>query len=259
MSKSTQINKRLIAKIPTPGNEVTTLGVNTVQTNNIQDGAVTNSKTNFTPPSIQRFLSGSGTYNLPSGVKYIRVKMVGGGGGGSGSGSTAGTAAGNGGSTAFGTSLLTAGGGAAGIYRGTSTGGTATVNAPAVAEIFMSGSDGNVWSDSPTSGTMPLGGPSGGSSVFGAAGRGGIYNAVGGNASSNSGSGGGGGGNNNTAGNSTGTGGGAGAYIEALILNPSVSYSYSVGGAGTAGGGGTGGLNGGTGGSGVIIIEEYYQ
>ena len=64
MSKSTQINKRLIAKIPTPGNEVTTIGLNTVQTQNIQDGAITDTKTNFTLPTVQRFTSGSGTYNL---------------------------------------------------------------------------------------------------------------------------------------------------------------------------------------------------
>lgn len=44
MSKSTQINKRLTAKIPTPGNDVTTLGTNSVATNNLQDGSVTYEK-----------------------------------------------------------------------------------------------------------------------------------------------------------------------------------------------------------------------
>lgn len=44
MSKSTQINKRLILKQPTPGNDVTTLGTNSVATNNLQDASVTYEK-----------------------------------------------------------------------------------------------------------------------------------------------------------------------------------------------------------------------
>lgn len=44
MSKPTQINKRLVAKIPTPGNDSTTLGTSSVQTVNIADGAVTYEK-----------------------------------------------------------------------------------------------------------------------------------------------------------------------------------------------------------------------
>lgn len=62
MSKSTQINKRLIAKIPTPGNDVTTLGVNSVGTNNLQDGSVTENKLD---PSISlRGAFGAGFQNF---------------------------------------------------------------------------------------------------------------------------------------------------------------------------------------------------
>lgn len=44
MSKSTQINKRLIAKIPTPGNDTTYLGANSVGATQIQDGSITYEK-----------------------------------------------------------------------------------------------------------------------------------------------------------------------------------------------------------------------
>jgi hypothetical protein len=58
----------------------------------------------------------------------------------------------------------------------------------------------------------------------------------------------------------SGQGGGAGAYIEAIINNPSTSYSYSVG-TGGNGGTGVGGLkqDGGAGAAGIIIVEEFYQ
>jgi hypothetical protein len=80
-------------------------------------------------PSVQRFLSGSGTYTTPAGVLYIKVRMAGGGGGGRGTGGDGG----NGGNTTFGTSLLTANGGVGGTSSATGgLGGTVTVNSPAV-------------------------------------------------------------------------------------------------------------------------------
>jgi hypothetical protein len=72
------------------------------------------------------------------------------------------------------------------------------------------------------------------------------------------GGGGGGGGGSGTA-ITTGSGGGAGAYIEALISNPSATYSYAVGSGGAGGTAGTSGFAGGTGGSGYIEITEYYN
>ena len=35
--------------------------------------------TSFTAPTVQKFTSGTGTYTTPANVKYIRVRMVGGG------------------------------------------------------------------------------------------------------------------------------------------------------------------------------------
>src|SRR5690606_16060059 len=60
-------------------------------------------------PTITRLTSGSGTYVTPSGVRYLRVRMVGGGAGGNGSGtSNSGGQGAAGGDTTFGTSLLIA-------------------------------------------------------------------------------------------------------------------------------------------------------
>jgi hypothetical protein len=56
-----------------------------------------------------------------------------------------------------------------------------------------------------------------------------------------------------------GSGGGSGGFIEALITNPSATYSYAVGATQTSvGAGTTAGAAGGTGASGMIIVEEYY-
>jgi len=89
------------------------LGITTAK---LAAAAVTDDKTSFTAPSVQKFTSGSGTYTTPAGVKRIRVRMVGGGGGGAGGGSTYG-AGGNGGDTTFGSSLLVAGGGGGSISK----------------------------------------------------------------------------------------------------------------------------------------------
>lgn len=216
----------------------------------------------FTPPSIQRFTSSSGTYTTPAGVKWIKVKLVAGGGGGAGAGtSTAGTGGTAGGSTTFGTSLLTATGGGGGDQanlRG-GAGGAFTVNSPAIDSGSGSGNGaGSVLTSG--SNAFSLTGSDGGSSPFGGAGRSGNAGDAGFAASTNSGSGGGGGGSAGAIANCNGgPGGGSGGYIKAIIANPSSTYSYAIGAAGTAGGAGTNGRAGGTGGSGLIIVEEYYQ
>lgn len=46
----------------------------------------TENMVNLAVPTVQKFTSGSGTYTTPSGVKWIRVRMVGGVGGPGGSG-----------------------------------------------------------------------------------------------------------------------------------------------------------------------------
>ena len=62
-----------------------------------------------TAPTQQTFLSGSGTYTTPAGVKWIKVTLLGGGSGGVGSGAGQGSPS-TAGATTFGTGLLTANG-----------------------------------------------------------------------------------------------------------------------------------------------------
>lgn len=208
-------------------------------------------------PTIQRFTSGSGTYTTPINVKYIRVRMVGGGGGGAGGGTSGtGGSGGTGGTTTFGSSLLTTDGGTGGsTATGGAGGSTSTVSAPAVAIVNILGGDGSSIFYNSNS-IAQNAGATGAYSPFGGAGRG--SPAVAGRAAvANTGSGGGGGGGA-TAGLIAGGGGGSGSFLEATISSPSATYSYAVGAAGTAGSAGTSGAAGGAGGSGVIIVEEYY-
>jgi hypothetical protein len=212
--------------------------------------------TPHTAPHDSVFLSGTGAYTPPSGVLYIKVKMVGGGGGGSGSSNSACPSGSAGLATTFGP-LSASGGAASSGFTNGGTGGVASLGG--ATGIALSGGDGcspgrttsNPNTDSP--------GGSGGSSVFGGSGRGGVVGSGGSAGKVNSGGGGGGGGSN--AGNNinSGTGGGAGGYVEALIPNPTGPYSWTVGTGGTGGSAGPAGFSGGAGGSGVIIVEEYYQ
>lgn len=207
-------------------------------------------------PTVQKFTTGSGTYTTPNGVKYLKIKMVGGGGGGSGSGTAAGTAATAGGNTTFGSSFLTCNGGGAAGYATIGTGGSATIGTGAVG-TSISGSYGGGLGYMNTTGPQfpggygaatPLAGPS-----YGSAGS------AGGAGASNTGCGGGGGGTSNTALSYSGAGGGAGGYIDAIVFNPSSSYAYAVGSGGNAGGAGTSGFAGGAGGSGYIEVIEFYS
>jgi hypothetical protein len=206
-----------------------------------------------TTPTIQTFTSGSGTYTTPANCIYIRVRMVGGGGGGGGSGTTSNPSGGNGGATTFGTSLLTCNGGIGGVWLAPGTGGTASLGSGPIGVA----STGN----GTTSGILSINsyqaGVPGAASPFGGSGAGNV-NGLGGSAYANTGSGGAGGGTNNTGTYWTGSGGGSGGYIDAIIVNPSATYSYAVGAAGTGGTAGTSGYAGGTGGSGYIIVEQYF-
>jgi len=192
-------------------------------------------------PTVQRLTSGSGTYTLPTNPKptFLRIRMAGGGAGGDGRGGSGG----NGGTTTFGTSLLSAGGGNAGASN---TAATATVNSPAILLFSQSGGPGQVGAQ-----IVNGNGGNGGGNAFGPGGNGGT---PGGGGRSANGFGGGGGGSGGTVGAGAAmAGGGSGAYIEALIVDPAASYSYSIGAAGSAGATG-----GGAGESGVVIVEEYY-
>lgn len=213
---------------------------------------------NGTAPTIQKFTSGSGTYTTPAGVKYIRVKMVGGGGGGRGGGSAGGvTDGGTGGTSTFGTTLLSAGGGSGGDNVSGGLGGAVSLGSGPIGVVIVGG-QGSGPTQSATAGVNICGG-SGASSPLGGAGGGslGTVSAPAKNAAANSGSGGAGGGNNSNG--NTGGAGGAGGWVEALISPPLATYAYAVGAAGTAGAAGTSGDSGGAGGAGIIIVEEYYQ
>lgn len=218
-------------------------------------------------PTQQRFTSGSGTYTLPQGVSYIRVRMAGGGGKGAGGhreGGTAGTSGGAGSTTTFGSSLLTANGGSGGAATGGNggAGGSATISSPAFGSAISGGSGGGggYMSASTNGGYLP--GASGGSNTFGGAGRGGETASAGTAGAANTGAGGGAGGSadaNSTNRGISGGAGGAGGFIDAIIPSPSATYSYSVGAGGTSGGAaGTAGGAGGDGGSGYIEVTEYY-
>jgi len=204
--------------------------------------------------------SGSGTYYTPSGVAWLRIRMVGGGGGGAGAGYTGnlGSSGTSGTNTTFGTSLLNAGGGIGGIQTGSpGTGGTSSIGSGATGVALKGGGAGGC--DTTSTQYSNLTGGVGGASAFGGAGIGRI-SAAGEAAATNTGGGGGGGGTNTLA-NGTqaypGGGGGSGGYVEAYISSPAASYAYTVGAAG-AGGASSYGYAGGGGGSGVIIVEENY-
>lgn len=190
----------------------------------------------------------SATFTTPSGVAWLRVRMVGGGGGAAGNGSSA-TNGGAGGNTTFtstsGLTLTSCGGGGGQTSAIPGNGGNATGG-----DLNLTGATGN------GAGLLPIAGVAGGGSPFGGAGGGGFSGGTGGSAQPNTGSGGGSGAGNVTATLTVTGAGGAGGYLEKIITSPSSVYTYSVGVAGTAGGAGTGGVAGGAGGSGLIIIES---
>lgn len=202
--------------------------------------------------------TGDATITFSSVVQavWLRVRLVGGGGGGSGGGSSSIGNGGIGGNTTFGTSLLTANGGVGGSWNSQApSGGTATMNSPAIGTA-IAGAYGNPGSQFPSANGT---GSPGASSPFGGAGAGGYASSVGVSAIANSGSGGGGGGLVTGGGGTVyGTGGAAGGYIDAIIPSPlSANYSYAVGAAGTLGTAGNGAA-GGAGGSGYIEVTEFY-
>ncbi len=210
-------------------------------------------------PTIQKFLSGSGTYTTPAGVLYIRVRMIGGGGGGAGSstnGALNGGTGGTGVATTFGTSLLTANGGVGAQLQVRGAGGTATLGTGPIGVALTGGAGtGN------TASTLATGyaGGCGASSPFGGGGSGGGTSDIAGGAGpTNTGTGGGGASINITA-SCSGCGGGAGGYIDAIITAPAATYTYTVGTGGAGGTSGTSGTTGGAGAAGIIVVEEFYQ
>lgn len=197
-----------------------------------------------TAPTSQVLTASSGTYTLPTGVKWIKVTLVGSGAGGEGGGGIGSTYGTNGGNTTFGTSFLVANGGL-GQSGSIVQGGSLTPMSGSFTLIVTPGIvGGSVSGNGYIQGYIGSGGSGGGSSPV-----------TGGNGLANSGAGGGGGG-----GTYQGQGGGSGEMVTATIFTPNSTYAYTIGAGGTggspaSGGGGTGGV----GGTGIIIVQEYYQ
>lgn len=210
-----------------------------------------------TNPTVQRFTTGTSlTYTTPANVKYIHVRLLGGGAGGCGGGTASVGAGGAGTSTTFGASSAGSGSQSNSNRGGTGAGvgsvsGTGTINI-----ITVGGSDGG------NSSTQARWAANGGASYFSGAGRGGQEDGASANAGgTNSGGGGGGGATSSGAGtvNVGGGGGGAGGYTEYFIMSPAATYTYTVGAGGAAGAAGTNGFAAGAGAAGLIEVTEYYH
>ena len=192
-------------------------------------------------PTMQVFTSGSGTYITPLGVKFIKVRMVGGGGGGSN-----------------GTNVWNSGGGGgAGAYIEKTIIAPSAIYSYTVGIGGAVGNNGNssIFGDAVANGGnagLGSGGAGGGNSsnggtfIFGTGGLGFGVNGSGGTGGSS--------GSNAVSGGCGGSGpfGGQGA---GTISGGGSNASSNSG----SGGGGGAGSGAGSGGSGVIIVEEYYQ
>ena len=248
------------ASIPTAGGiQGSNIASDTIAFSNLTT-ALQNQITTKIAPTIQTFTS-SGIYTTPISPAplYIKVTAVGGGGGGGAAGAYAVVYQGNnGGDTTFGSSLLTAGGGTSSLnFIVGGAGGTCTIASSATVRQLKSCTGnqggGSVGTNIAT-GQASFPGGIGGASPFGGAGSGNGSPAV-----ANSGSGGAGGGVlGSSALVAAGAGGGAGGYLEALLTAPAATYAVVIG-AGGSGGVNVGSTSGGAGGSGIVIVEEFYQ
>jgi hypothetical protein len=204
-------------------------------------------------PTVQRFLSGSGTYNPTAGVTKIHVRMCAGGGGGGARITNNGA---DGTDTSFGSwTAIHGSGGAHGNITNPGpggAGGTGGANGTGNLVVRFPGGAGNGISQANINWLM--GGAAGGANPFGGAGAS-VAQAAGGAGATNTGAGGAGGGVANAQDN-PGNGGGAGEYVEFWVNAPG-AIGYAVGGGGNGGAAGT--TAGGNGAAGIIIIEEWYN
>jgi hypothetical protein len=195
-----------------------------------------------TGPTAQVFTSGTAqTYTTPTGCKFLKIRMIGGGGGGGGTGTNDG---GTGGTTSF--NSITCVGGTGGQGKTNIGGGAGGTGGTGSAMFRIPGGVGVRGFINGTGASINCSGGQGGNGPFGGGGG------EGANGATNSGAGGGGFGGSGI-GSAASGGGGAGEYAEFTIAFPGASYTYSVGTSGTAGTGG-----GGAGAAGIIIVEEHY-
>lgn len=221
-------------------------------------------------PQITVFTSGSGTYAVPAGTRYLGFEAVGGGGGGGCSNTTgAGNSATNGSSTVFGSGICLGGlaglsGDGVNIDGGSGGAGSGFSGFSFLSGIAVLGGWGSAGGAADVGASVGAAGGIGGTSALGGSGGGGRGTKSGTNNAgrvgrANTGGGGGGGGavvTSSLVPSVAGGGGGAGGYVKGIILSPASTYAYSVGvgGVGDAGGSAVGGA----GGSGVIKIVAYF-
>lgn len=198
-------------------------------------------------PTRQSFLSGSGTYNRPAGVRQIEGEECAGGGGGGGN-SAYGL---DGGATYFSSFVASHGIGGVGGNGGYSNyvlGPAGGSGGSGGGWVIAAGNAGGVSNPA----NYAFSGQGGGSGFWGGAGPGCSGTCANGGAGGANTGGGGGGACN---GANCGSGGTGGECKKFFIDSPASSYSYGVG---NGGAGGTGGNTGGPGGSGAIYIKEIY-
>ncbi len=226
------------------------------------NGTVISDQTVRTPTQQILTNGSSATYTRPAGVTHIRVRAVGAGGGGAGTGT--GTSGGAGGATintsfactGFTTIAANAGTGGSNGAGGSTPGSGGSGSGPSGA-LIINGQTGGPRGD----GTIETNqGGDGAASPLGNYGPGGELN--GGNGTAATGYGAGGGGGSSKSGGSlpmAGGGGGSGAFVEAWLISPPSTCTYTVSNAGgTGGSAGTSGTSGGNGAPGVIIVDEFY-
>jgi hypothetical protein len=222
-------------------------------------------KSDIKAPQVDVYTSGSGTYTLPSGAKYLRLRMVGGGGGGAGS-SNASNDGGNGSdgsASTFGSSLHSANGGGGAFHGGGANGtagGSYTIGAGATG-IGIVGTQGGASPYTSVNVAYVPSGYGGGSALFGGGGGSTGAGNSGQSGAANTGGGGSGGGIIGGGGSTAaGAGGGGGGSLDIIIASPAANYSYVVGNGGSAGGGGSGnGLSGAAGAKGLVEVTAYFQ
>ena len=213
--------------------------------------------TGTTLPTQQIFTSGSGNYTTPTGIRQLKIRMVGGGGGGNGLTANYTCVAGGAGNPSSFNSIEVHGGGSAAGGADSLPAGAGGTGGSGTANLRIPGFPGQGGAETAYNSRITQGG--GGPSLLG---PGALPVAGGAAANGNAGianTGGGGGGAIGTGG--TGAvcgGGGGGEYAELTINNPTNNqvFAYVVGTGGAGGDGAT--FDGGAGGSGIIIVDEYY-
>lgn len=192
-----------------------------------------------TGPTTQSLTSGTAaTYTTPAGAKWLWIRMIGAGGGSGGGGG----AAAPGGATTFNGVTVAGGGGSGSIASGNGSPGLGGTGGTGAVSFRKPGNPGA------SAGSSSIGGVFGGGTIQGGS--------TGNPGAANTGTGASGG--IDVIQSFVGAPGGNGEYAEMIIVNPSPTYTYTIGVGGAAGPAG-GSTAGAIGGSGYIIVMETYN